>query len=422
MKKLLLLFLLASGCARPPEITPPEVNVSSLDPSLAGIISTGQQAVRNAPRSGEVWGKLAQAFEAAEFLEQARICYARASDLEPASGRWLYLLSLLQLQGEPGAALTNLMRAVELVPATNDAPRLRLAKALVERGRYAEATPQLEKLLAMNPMHPAARVELARIRLASNDAISAADLLQPALTNAYTARVAHLLLSQVKQRTGDVSNAALLAKRAAAMPRPFDWPDSYLREVQSLLSDQQNLADRANGLMMARRFAEAEAVLNQLVSRAPDHPETLLLLGRLRIQQRRCAEAGEILQRHLAIRTNSLQGLVQLGLARYCESRWIGAAEAFRSALALKPDFAQAHYNPGLALARADDSTGAIDAFRNALRCQPGDPITHAALSEELLRTGRAAEALREADEALRIDPKQAKALRVRESLRSSKP
>ena len=418
MKRLLLLLLLAAGCARPPEMSPPEANVSSLDPSLAGILAARQQSVRSAPRSGEAWGKLGQALEAAEFLAEARICYARASELEPASGRWLYLLSLLQMQSEPDAALANLARAVELFPATNDAPRLRLAKALAERGRFAEAAPQLEKLLALNPAHPAARVELARIQLASNDPGAAADLLQPALTNAYTARAALLLLSQIKQRAGDAPAAAALAKRAAGMARPYDWPDSCLREVQSLLSDQQNLADRANGLMMARRFAEAESVLDQLRARAPENPDTLLLLGRLRIQQRRGAEAEAILQQHLAIRTNSLQGFVQLGLARFCEDRWAEAAAAFRGALTLKPDFAQAHYNLGLALARANDSSGAIEAFRGALRCEPGDAYTHATLAEELWRLGRAPEALREAEEALRIDPKQAKALRVRESAR----
>jgi tetratricopeptide (TPR) repeat protein len=389
-----------------------------LDPALAAKITAAHKAVEASPESAEAWGKLAHALDAAEFRDEARICYQRASELEPGSARWLYLLGLIQMQNDPSAALANLTRAAELAAPTNDAPRLRLAQALIERGRFNEATPHLEELMKRNPSHAAARLEMARVKFASNDLSRAAELLQPCLTNAFTDRPAHLLLSQIKLRTGDAVGAALLARRAGSMPRGSDWPDPYLREVLSLLTDASNLAQRANGLLMQRRFTEAETVLNQLLARTPESAEGLLLLGRLRIQERRCAEAEAILQRHLAVRTNSLQGFVQLGLARYCESRWADAAAAFKTALELKPDFAQAHYNLGLALSRDGNSNAAIDAFRNALRCQPGDPNTHGALAEELLRIGKTFEAGKEAEEALRIDTRQAKALRVREAVK----
>lgn len=282
-------------------------------------------------------------------------------------------MGLLQLQDQPELALTNILRAVQLLPATNDAPRLRLAQALVERGRHAEAIPHLESLLALDPAHAAARLELARVKLAANDPQSAAGLLAPALTNAYTARPALLLLSQVKLRLGETDAAAQLVERAARLPRPFDWPDPFLREVQSLHTDQQNLLDRVNGLIMRGRFVEAEKLLEQNLARAPESAETLLLFGRLRLQQRRCADAAVFFQKHLAVRANSLQGCVQLGLARYCQNDWAAAAAAFESALRLKPDFAQAHFNLGLCRSRANQSTAAIESFRNALRCQPGD-------------------------------------------------
>jgi tetratricopeptide (TPR) repeat protein len=425
---LTLLLLVQLGCSpaskstsQPAQPNIPQINSATLDPALAKTISTASETVRAAPASAEAWGKLGEAFHAAEFFDEAQSCYLQATRLNPSSGQWLYLLSLLQMQNEPEIALSNMTRSLDFIPTTNDAPRLKLAKALVERGQFDQALPHLTHLLQKNPDHPAARLELARIKFASNDSAAASELLQPSLTNAYTARPALLLLSQIKQRAGDSAAAAQFSSRAASMPRPFDWPDIYLREVQSLLSNQQNVLDRANALIMQQRLEQAEALLNQLLSRDPQDADSLLLLGRLRIQQRRCEEAEQILQRHLAARTNSLQGFVQLGLALFCESKWNDAANAFESAVKLKPDFAQAHYNLGLALSRAGESQKAIESFHNALRSQPGDAATHAALAEELLKLRRPTEALAEAEEALRLDPKQSKALRVKSALETEK-
>ena len=427
MRVLLVVWLVLVGCAKAPEtklVEVPVVDTSSLDSFQAGMISNAVAAVRAQAESAEAWGKLGQAFEAAEFYGEAMKCYQRAVELDAGSGKWLYLLALRQLQEQPEVALTNLAEAVKRVPATNDAPRLRLAQALVERGRYGEALPHLNALMAVDANHAAARVELARIKLAAGDAAAVAEvpeLLRPAMTNNYTARAAHLLLSQARQRVGDAEGAAALARRAAAMPEAFDWPDVYLREVQSLMGADQALSERANALLGQGRFEEAERVLQQLVQRGPENPEPLLLLGRLRIQQRRCGEAEAFLQRHLALRTNSLQGYVQLGLARYCDSRWEAAAEAFRKATELKPDFAQAHYNLGLALARRGDNEGAKAAYQSALQINPADANAHAALAEEFLRAGDRARAEQHASDALRIDAKHAKALKVLQTVQPSR-
>ena len=425
--RLLIITLLLMGCSKVPErklVGVPVVDTSSLDSFQAGLISNAVVAVRAQEQSAEAWGKLGQAFEAAEFYGEALRCYQRAVELDAGSGKWRYLLALRQLQEEPEVALTNLMEAVKRVPGTNDAPRLRLAQALVERGRYEQALPHLNELLTVDMNHAAARVELARIKLATVEAAAVAEvpeLLRPAMTNNYTARAAHLLLSQARQRMGDGEGAATLARRAAAMPEAFDWPDVYLREVQSLMGADQALSERANALLAQGRFEEAERVLQQLMQRGPENPEPLLLLGRLRIQQRRCGEAETFLQRHLALRTNSLQGYVQLGLARFCESRWQPAAEAFRKATELKPDFAQAHYNLGLALARHGDSEGAKAAYQSALGINPADANAHAAVAEEFLRAGDRARAHKHAMEALRIDAKHAKAIKVLQTVQPSR-
>ncbi|HYE33473.1 MAG TPA: tetratricopeptide repeat protein [Methylomirabilota bacterium] len=419
---LLLLTLTLASCKKAAEpeaqptatVNPPMVAVASLDPALSTLIENRRGVVTRA-NTAQAWGELGQAFEAAEFFAEARTCYQRAHELAPGEGKWLYLLALRQLPHEPQLAIKNLQAAA--AKATNDAPLLRLAQAMIEHGMLTEAEAPVQQLLSRSPGHPAALVELARLKLAANQPREAAKALPPALTNQFTARPAHLLLSQAVTRMGDTEQANFFARRAAAMPKPFDWPDPYLREIQSLRMDQQSMLDRANAFMTQRRWDDADRVLTQILASSPEHPETLLLLGRLRVQQRRCDEAELFLNRHLTARTNSLQGFVQLGLAHFCQERWRDAAEAFRSATHIKPDFAQAHFNLGIAQSRAGNSPGAIEAFTSALRAQPGDANTHAALAEEFARVGKPREALEQATEALRLDPQQAKALRVRTQL-----
>jgi tetratricopeptide (TPR) repeat protein len=369
------------------------------------LIATSRQAVVTAPKSAEAWGRLGQAYHAADFSAEARVCYGKACELDPRQAAWRHLLGLLQLQEQPEASLTNLTRAAELAGGQTDAPRVRLAQALVERGRIDEAATHLQSLLAANPAHAAARLEMARVFMARNDLERAAEFLAPCATNAYTARPAMLLLSQIRQRQGDATSAGTLARRAAAMPRPFDWPDPWLREVQGLRADRQKLQDQVNGLLKQQRVKEAEAAVAKYLKVLPDDPDGLLLLGRLRLLQRRCPEAEEAFRRHLAAQPASLNGQVQLGLSLLCQRRWDDAASALRAAVALKPDFAQAHYNLGYALSRAGNTAAAIASFREALRSQPGDAETHLALAEELHRTGQDADALRHLGRSAELNP-----------------
>ncbi|MFM1768779.1 MAG: repeat-containing protein YrrB [Verrucomicrobiota bacterium] len=385
---------------------------------MVSLIATSRQAVVAAPESAAAWGRLGQAFHAVEFFPEARQCYARAATLDPQSPRWPHLLGLLQLQDQPDEALANLERAVVLSGGRWDAPRLRLAQALVERGREDAAAGHLAALLAAQPGHAAARVEQARLQLARGQLDEAAGALSPCLTNAYTARPALLLMSQIQQRRGDGAGASQLARRAAGMPRPFDWPDPFLREVQVLRLDRQKMEDQINGLLMQRRLPEAGVRLNDLLQAYPQSPEGWLLLGRLRYQEQKCAEAEAAFRRHLEVQPQSLNGLVQLGLALLCQQRWADAAGVLRQAVALKPDFAQAHYNLGYALFRSGDAAGAAAAYREALRSNPGEAGTHLALAEVLVRLGQGGEAARHLDRAAALAPNDPRIARLREQLR----
>ncbi|MCC6233857.1 MAG: tetratricopeptide repeat protein [Verrucomicrobiales bacterium] len=393
----------------PDRTEPPSLTSTSLDPALTQLIQERRDAVRAKPSEGAAWGALGQAFHAAEFPSQAIACYQRATSLDPQHAAWWHLLAVLELQDSPTHAFAHFARAIPLAPSL-DTSRFRLAQALLEHGQSDEAVRHLDQLLLAEPDHAAARLVLARVRLAESRTAEAETLLQPCLTNPYTAKPAMLLKGQARLRQGQAAEAEVWTRRATALPRPFDWPDPHLRQVQDLRTDRSRRAEQIQNLLQQRRIAEAEPQLDTLLAAAPDDPEGLLLLGRLRLQQRRCAEAEVALRRHLTTRTQSLNGWVQLGMAHYGQTQWMEAAQAFETALRLKPDFAQAHYNLGLARSRAGQFNLATESFRESLRCSPGDLPTLVALAEELIRSGAQVEARTLLERALALEPRHPKA------------
>lgn len=396
---------------------PPRVSLDSIDPALRQLIETCRVAVARSPRSGPAWGRLGQALQAAEFTPEAKFCYSNAIPRDPREFRWPYLLGFLEQQGNPALAVIHLQQATELAGPRTDSPRYQFARTLVELGRLDEAAPQLAQLLAANPAHAAASLEMARIHLARTNLRAATLSLQPALTNEFTMKQASLLGAQIAQRNQQPEIAAQLSRRAAALPRAFDWPDLALREVQSLRTDRVHFADQVNGYLLQARLPEAEAALNKLLSLHPDDPEGLLLLGRLRYLQNRCREAEYAYRKHLLAQPDSLNGLVQLGLALLCQQQWTNAAAALEKAVALKPDFAQAHNNLGLARSRAGDPAGAIRAFRDALRSNPGDLTAHMGLAEELANLGQLDAARDHLRSAAAINPADPRVLRAQQQL-----
>jgi tetratricopeptide (TPR) repeat protein len=326
--------------------------------------------------------------DAHEYLSEARECYRQATEREPSRTAWWHLLGLVELRLGDAAGLEHLARASELAGDKLDAPRLRLARALTEHGRLEEADHHLDRLLQVSPAHAAALVEKARIDLLRGDAARAIARLQPCLTNAFTARPALLLLSQAQQRLGNDDAAGRLARSAAALPRPFDWPDPFVRDVQSLRTGPTRLADHANGLVQQRRYADARAVIQRLRSEFPDDTEGLLLLGRLLYLEKSCSEAESTLRQYLAVESGSLGGRMQLALVLLCQERWRDAASLLEEVIRIKPDMVQAHYDLGIARERAGDLAAAAAAYQGALRCTPDELHALTALSGVLLRGG----------------------------------
>jgi predicted O-linked N-acetylglucosamine transferase (SPINDLY family) len=124
-------------------------------------------------------------------------------------------------------------------------------------------------------------------------------------------------------------------------------------------------------LHQARRFAEAESLYQQILSRQPGHADALQLLGVIMYQSGRNAEAIDLISRAIAIAPQISDWYSNLGGALRAAGRTGEAIAALRRAVQLKPQSAVAHFNLGNALAEARDSDQAIAEFRLSLSIRP---------------------------------------------------
>jgi tetratricopeptide (TPR) repeat protein len=151
--------------------------------------------------------------------------------------------------------------------------------------------------------------------------------------------------------------------------------------------------ERALRLHESGRLAEAETLYRQILRTAPDHAETLHLLGALAHQRGRDAEAAELVARAVARKGDVPVFHNTLGIAYRALNRLDEAEAAYRRALALDPNFAEAHGNLGNLLQRKGDLDAAVECQRRARDLEPGRAEFQSNLGTSLYDRGELAAA-----------------------------
>lgn len=383
----------------------PAVVTTGFEPVIVSQIETGIAKVRRAPRVGVSWGRLGMILQAHEFTAEAQDCFEHAQRFDPAEARWPYLHALLLSEQDTAAALVRMQRAVNLAPASTDAPQLRLAQWLFENGRLEEAEGHFKKLLQASLGHAPARMGLAEVSQARGQLEDARRMIGPCLTNAYTARRAHLLLGQVERRLGRPSVAEAATRRVAALPPDWSWPDSFSAEAAQYRIGRKAWTEQAKQFLDQGRPEAAQPLLARLTRDYAHAPEGWLLLGRAHLERNDCAGAELAFRRVLQLAPDSVNGLAQLGATLLCQERNAEAIPVFQRVVQLKPDFGEAHFNLGLALGRAGRPAEALGPFRSALRCSPNFADPYVTLADLLIQKGEREEAASLLLRALQLNP-----------------
>lgn len=395
----------------------PWIPAALLEPDTARLVNGSFEKVRANLHSAPAWGEYGLVLMHLEYLTEAGIAFERAEALAPTEGRWPYLHALMLMPREPEPALAKLRRAVALCPEQPDAPRLRLAQFLGERGFVEEAETHFQTLLRQRPDHAPARLGLARLRRSQGSLMESKNLLASCLDDPHTAAGAHVLLASLQQALGDATGAAATARRSSALAADVAWPDPWWAKAAQWRAGRKALLAEASRLLDQRQFTEALSLLGRITTNDPAAAEAWYQMGWAHNQLQQRPEAERALRQYLRLSPQSPKGLAQLAVSLLGQRQFTEAVELLQAAVRLKPTWRELHSNLGYACVQLSCPDEAIVHFREALRLDPNYVPSYTALAELLSRRGEGEEAKRLLELALQLNPTEARAKGMLERL-----
>src|SRR5438128_7015145 len=327
-------------------------------------VSAAARRVELEPRSAATWGEYGIVLRAYRQHAEADRCFQVAAALDPADGRWPYLIGAHLADADPTAAIGWLERAARgVVPdVARETVRARLAETLLAAGRPADALAALEPDPAASP--PRIRLAAARAAAAAGDDRAAAEFLGDLADHPSAARQALLLRSEICRRQGRTSYADYLAGRAADAP-DGSWPDPLADPVRARDLSRGGRLDEAARLLRAGQPGEAERLLRPLTA-GPSATDPRAFVGLAEARQAQGDRKGalEALAQAVKIDPKNLAANYQIGLLHFDtgEQLWTaGRADEARAefreavtwldnALAINPDFGKGLLLKGAAL------------------------------------------------------------------------
>ena len=388
---------------RVPEIPRPAPSAFT-DPDVQADVAKAARRVELEPRSAAAWGEYGIVLRAYRQHPEADRCFQVAAKLDPADGRWPYLIGAHLVDADPAAAVPWLERAVHAkVPdAARETVLARLAETLLAAGRPADA------LAALGPdalaAGPRIRLAAAKAAAATGDDRSADEFLGDLDDHPAIARQVLLLRSEICRRQGRTSFADYLAARAADSPE-FGWPDPLTDPIPARDLSPGGRLDEAARLLRAGKAAEAERLLAPLTatSSASD-ARAFVGLAEARQAQGNRKGALEALDHAVRVDPKNLAANYQIGLLHFDagEQMWAAgradeARDEFRVAvkwldegLAINADFGKALLLKGAALHRfLGQSEAGMTLLRRFVELRPEVGEGHLVLGQALADAGQ---------------------------------
>jgi tetratricopeptide (TPR) repeat protein len=401
----------------------PEVDLEGVDPAVARLVEQARADVLASPREAMAWGRLGLILVVHHYLPQGELCLARAEQLEPDEVRWPYFQALGYLAGgDNEAAVPKLERAVVLDGDAHDAPRMRLAEALLNLARLDEAEKQFRRLLSHNPRHGRALLGVARIASQRGQPRAALRPLAQAGKDPRTRKAACVLLAEVHQRLGNQAEAEAARRQAASLPNDLTWTDPLRDEASAMRTGKVILLRQASKFAREGQHKEALELLEQAVQDYPHAADAWFQLGNVLLQVHDPRAAEQALRKATELAPQGHEYVYTLGNALVAQEKVNDAIACYRRATQIKPDYGPAHCNLGKALADTGHPAEAEAAYRQAIRFTPDLFEAHLGLAALLAERGQHAEAVEQARQAQRLKPGDDKARQLVERLEKGRP
>jgi tetratricopeptide (TPR) repeat protein len=408
--------------SRPAVPDPPPIPERVTDPNVRAAVAEARNGVLSEPRSAAAWGEYGLVCRANGLNDESNACFAQAARLDPADPRWPYLIGFHSLYFSPAEALPHLREAYRLAtaPKFRSAARLRLAEQLQEQGSLDEAERLFAEDLRENPDGSRAQFGLAVIATTRGDPRGAIERLKPLAANPVCRKRASAILAAVYRQLGDLPAAARAEQDSARLPADLGWSDAFLAESLSKQVGYVAKLKQAEELDTKGRFGEALPFWEDLARAYPDEP-ALTKYGVALAKANLYPQAEDIFRSIL--RQNPNNGTVHYYLGRSILEQAVPhvktggeagerarkmieeAVGEFRRATELRPDYEPGYVVTGQALRLLGRLPEAEVVCRDAVRIAPQDYMAHLTLGEVLLDQGKPTDAVREAEEAVRLAP-----------------
>ncbi len=195
-----------------------------------------------------------------------------------------------------------------------------------------------------------------------------------------------------------------------ASPRQSAKP-SETPSARSLPPEAHRLFQEAVGHHQAKRFQQAEAGYDRILSQFPAHADSLHLRGLLAYQQGHNSLAVTCIEQAIAQDPSKPHYHFNFGLVMEKEERWDDAIVAYRQACRLNPAYVEAMANLGNVYRRQRQWEEAITTFQQALTLKPQSPDLHNNLGVVYKEKGTPDQAFDQYRQALALAPQHAEAL-----------
>ena len=141
-------------------------------------------------------------------------------------------------------------------------------------------------------------------------------------------------------------------------------------EFMELSQDNQDI-DKAAALEKEEKFAEAERLYRQILTRHPDNVSAMRLWALLGIRQKRFADAEVLLLQAVQIAPGFTQALESLCSVQLEQEKFDGVIDSAKKLIKLKPRAPDGHIWMAAATAAAGNHAEAVDYYDNALKIAP---------------------------------------------------
>jgi tetratricopeptide (TPR) repeat protein len=390
--------LRASGPA-PPALA----DLGPLAPEIADIVRQARESVAQDPRAGMRWGRFGMVCEANGLPGAARDAYTQAAALQTSEAKWLYHLAVVESRlGRSDYAVRDMRRAIERNPAYAPAS-WRLGLWLLDGNHVADAERAFGRATEIDPADRAGWLGLARVYLQRDENDRAAGLLERLVAAAPTDAYALQLLGAAYRRLGRAEQAAA-ASQIGVKGEP-QWSDPWTDEMLEFRRGYAALLKDATAYIVAGRFPQAIAILEQLRRDRPDDIVLMAHLGQVDVAAGQDADGVQLLERVIAREPDRFEARVDLATGYMHLGDLAKARASAERAASLNPSYAPAHETLGLVLWRAGDPRGAVAEFDRTVRLDPRNARALVWTAMVETNEGRSASALAAFQRAAQIDP-----------------